>query len=89
VSFSDEGHLSPETVEAILKTRGPVERATMPYKRYVGHQIGIYNPQGKKVGTPGHGRNREMLFLVRVAAAAATDTPAPAVGQSAPARLSS
>ena len=65
VSFSDEGHLSPETVEAILEARGPVERATMPYKRYVGHQIGIYNPQGEKVGTPGPAKNRELLFLVR------------------------
>src|SRR5262245_9370369 len=68
VSFSDEGHLTPEAVEGILEQRGPVERLAMPYKRYVGHQIGIYNPDGVKVGTPGHGRNREMLFLVRAEA---------------------
>jgi adenine-specific DNA-methyltransferase len=65
VSFSDEGHMTPATVSAILAERGSVERMEMPYKRYVGHQIGIYNPRGEKVGTPGHGKNREMLFLVQ------------------------
>ena len=65
VSFSDEGHLSPETVESMLEERGPVTKVEMPHKRYVGHQIGIYNPDGVKVGTPGHARNRETLFLVR------------------------
>jgi adenine-specific DNA-methyltransferase len=71
VSFSDEGHLSPETVTSILEGRGPVRRVEMPYRRYVGHQIGIYNPEGVKVGTPGHGRNREMLFLMQAAPACA------------------
>ena len=65
VSFSDEGHLSPETVEKMLCERGEVRRFEIPYRRYVGHQIGIYNPEGVKVGTPGHGRNCEMLFLTR------------------------
>jgi len=66
VSFSNEGFLSPERVEAILATRGPVERVEIPYRRYVGAQIGIYNPRGEKVGTPGRLHNREMLFVVRV-----------------------
>jgi hypothetical protein len=29
----------------------------------VGAQIGIYNPQGEKVGRVSHLRNREYLFL--------------------------
>jgi len=70
VSFSDEGHLSPETVENTLASRGEVRRFEIPYRRYVGHQIGIYNPDGVKVGTPGHGTNREMLFLARAETAA-------------------
>ena len=69
VSFSDEGHLSPGAVEAMLAERGPVTKVEMPYKRYVGHQIGIYSPGGVKVGTPGHAKNREMLFLVQADAA--------------------
>jgi adenine-specific DNA-methyltransferase len=64
VSFSDEGHLSPDQVEAILRERGPVRRCVVPHRRYIGHRIGIYNPRGVKVGTPGHGENRELLFLV-------------------------
>ena len=64
VSFSDEGHLTPDQVEDLLRARGPVRRRVAPHRRYVGHQIGIYNPSGVKVGTPGPGRNRELLYLV-------------------------
>ena len=35
-------------------------------RRYVGAQIGIYNPQGRKVGTVSHLRNTEYLYLVRL-----------------------
>jgi adenine-specific DNA-methyltransferase len=79
VSFSDEGHLSPETVTSILAERGPVRRIEMPHKRYVGHQIGIYNPDGLKVGTPSHAKNREMLFLMRAEVATRGASPRPAL----------
>ena len=69
VSFSDEGYLTPDQVEGLLRERGSVSRCVVPHPRYVGHQIGIYNPAGVKVGTPGHGRNRELLFLVETEAA--------------------
>ena len=69
VSFSDEGYLSPDQIETLLRERGPVSRRVVPHPRYVGHQIGIYNPDGIKVGTPGHRRNRELLFLVNAAGA--------------------
>jgi len=65
VSFSDEGYLAPDLVETILGGRGPVRRIEVPHRRYIGARIGIYNPQGEKVGTPGPEANREMLFLVR------------------------
>ena len=65
VSFSDEGYLSRGTLEAILGERGPVEVIEVPYRRYVGARIGIYNPKGEKVGTPGRLTNREYLFAVR------------------------
>jgi adenine-specific DNA-methyltransferase len=64
VSFNDEGYLTPADVAAMLARRGAVTRVEVPHRRYVGHQIGIYNPQGLKVGTPGPARNRELLFLV-------------------------
>jgi adenine-specific DNA-methyltransferase len=68
VSFSDEGFLDRDTALQVLSTRGEVSVVEHDFKRYVGSQIGIYNPGGKKVGRPGHKRNKERLYLV--------DTPA-------------
>lgn len=64
VSFSNEGHISRDQMESLLSTRGKVTVIESDYKRYVGAQIGIYNPKGKKVGTPGRLRNLEYLYLV-------------------------
>lgn len=64
VSFSDEGYITREAMEALLATRGEVRVIAHDYKRYVGAQIGIYNPAGEKVGRVGHLRNREFLFVV-------------------------
>jgi len=64
VSFNDEGYLTPQQMQGLLEAWGPVRTVAVPYRRYVGHQIGIYSPDGVKVGTPGPDRNRELLFLV-------------------------
>jgi adenine-specific DNA-methyltransferase len=64
VSFNDEGYLPREQAEAILATRGQVRTLERDYKRYVGAQIGIYNPSGEKVGAVSHLRNKEFLFVV-------------------------
>jgi adenine-specific DNA-methyltransferase len=64
VSFSDEGYLDRAELEAMLAPRGRVQVIERDYKRYVGAQIGIYNPSGEKVGKVGHLRNTEMLFVV-------------------------
>jgi adenine-specific DNA-methyltransferase len=64
VSFSDEGFLARSELEAILRTRGEVHVLAREYKRYVGAQIGIYNPRGEKVGRVGRLRNTEFLFVV-------------------------
>jgi adenine-specific DNA-methyltransferase len=68
VSFNDEGHLTTDQIRAILSARGEVSMLEMPYRRYVGARIGIYNPRGEKVGAPGRLTNREALFVVRSAA---------------------
>lgn len=62
-SFSDEGFLAKSEMESILRSRGEVRVVGMDYRRYVGARIGIYNPQGKKVGRIGRLRNREFLFF--------------------------
>jgi adenine-specific DNA-methyltransferase len=63
VSFNDEGHISREQMESLLAHRGHVSVAEIDYPRYVGAQIGIYNPAGERVGRVGHLRNTELLFL--------------------------
>lgn len=64
VSFSDEGFVDRDSLEAMLRDRGDVRVIERDYKRYVGAQIGIYNPRGEKVGAVSHLRNTEFLFVV-------------------------
>lgn len=70
VSFSDEGHLSLPQLRAILGARGPVQERTVEQPRHIGHRIGVFNPKGERVGTPGHAKNREHVFVVRCEPAA-------------------
>ncbi len=64
VSFSDEGHLAREELEALLAERGRVTVLAIDHKRYVGAKIGICNPAGERIGTVSHTANTEYLFLV-------------------------
>ena len=64
VSVNDEGFHAPSAVQELLVELGYVARIDVDSKRYVGAQIGIYNPDGEKVGRVSHLRNREHLFLV-------------------------
>jgi adenine-specific DNA-methyltransferase len=64
VSFSDEGFFAfDDIVELLGDARGDVAAFPVSNKRYVGAQIGIYNPKGEKVGKVSHLRNREFLFV--------------------------
>jgi len=69
VSFNDEGYVSREEMRAQLAARGSVREVEIPYRRYVGARIGIYNPRGEKVGTPGRLVNVERLFIATDAVA--------------------
>ncbi len=64
VSFSDEGFLARDELEAMLSTRGPVLVLERDHPRYIGARIGIYNPSGERVGRVTHTRNTERLYLV-------------------------
>jgi adenine-specific DNA-methyltransferase len=64
VSFNDEGYLAPADVRAVLAERGRVRATAIRHRRYIGHQIGIHNLRGEKVGTPGAADNHEWLFVV-------------------------
>jgi adenine-specific DNA-methyltransferase len=67
LSFNNEGYLTREQIESIIHELNPTDVRTVDvdYKRYVGAQIGIYNPQGRKVGKVSHLRNTECVYLVR------------------------
>lgn len=64
VSFNNEGFFAKDEMVAMLGRRGPVRVVECDFKRYVGAQIGVYNPAGQKVGAPTHLRNLEFLFVV-------------------------
>ena len=68
VSFSNEGYISRPEIEALLSQRGRVTTIARPYKRYVGAQIGVYNPAGVKVGSPSHLTNVEYIYIVDTSA---------------------
>jgi adenine-specific DNA-methyltransferase len=67
VSFSNEGWIAREQLEAMLARlfggRAHVATLATDYRRYVGAQIGIHSPQGEKVGKVSHLRNTEYLFV--------------------------
>ena len=64
VSFNNEGYHDPGHVYELLAEHGYVNYVEVDFKRYVGAQIGIYNPSGDKVGAVSHLRNKEVLFVV-------------------------
>jgi adenine-specific DNA-methyltransferase len=74
LSFSDEGYLGRDELEAMLAElwggAAEVEVVENDYKRYVGAQIGIHDPAGRKVGKVSHLRNKELLFVVERAGSA-------------------
>lgn len=64
VSFSDEGFFGHDDIVTLLReAHGDVMSIPVDNKRYVGAQIGIFDPQGRKVGRVSHLRNREFLFV--------------------------
>lgn len=81
VSFNNEGYHHPDKVAALLSEKGYLRSVAIDYKRYVGAQIGIFNPSGTKVGAVSHLRNKELLFVVgpdEALVEAAVDRLAPA-----------
>lgn len=68
ISFSNEGYIAREEMEAMLGTLWEGSRSVLTlendFKRYVGAQIGIFNPSGEKVGQVSHVRNKEFVYVV-------------------------
>ena len=83
VSYNDESWITAEQMMSALRDAGhsDVRMVAFDYKRYVGAQIGIFNPSGQKVGKVSHLRNTEYMFIageterVEAAVEAAVGTP--------------
>jgi adenine-specific DNA-methyltransferase len=81
LSYNDESWVSPDELVDMCAVRGAVEILSFDSPRYVGARIGIHSPQGERVGTVSHVRNREYLFVagdraeVRRIARAAREVP--------------
>ncbi len=73
VSFNNEGFLAREQLVELMRPWGEAEVLEVDYRRYVGAQIGIYNPKGAKVGAVSHLRNKELIFVAGRGAAAAAE----------------
>jgi adenine-specific DNA-methyltransferase len=63
VSYNDEAWVGINELQEMCAVRGHVEVLEFESRRYVGAQIGIHNPQGERVGTVSHVRNREYLLI--------------------------
>lgn len=71
LSFNSDGYFTRDEMTALLQPHGLVAVHEHDTKRYVGAQIGIYNPRGQKVGRVGALRNKEFLFVLDLRAARA------------------
>jgi adenine-specific DNA-methyltransferase len=63
ISGSDEGWVSVDQLADMASGRGKVEVLAFDSRRYIGSQIGIFDPEGKKVGRAGKERNTEYLVV--------------------------
>jgi adenine-specific DNA-methyltransferase len=88
VSYNDESWLSPDAIVTGLLEAGhdAVELVAFDSRRYIGAQIGIFNPAGEKVGAVSRLRNVEYLFLAGPADHVATATAAALAGGGRPGR---
>lgn len=66
ISFNNEGYIDKESMQELLRQRGTVTVYEIPYSRYVGAKIGIYNPMGERVGQVSHTKNLEYLYHVEL-----------------------
>jgi len=63
VSFNSTGHVTKDQILGLLKPGYKVTVIPLEHKSYIGYKIGVYNPEGKQVGTEGSPTTTEYLFL--------------------------
>jgi adenine-specific DNA-methyltransferase len=65
MSYNNEGHLKIEQVVDVLTNYGEVSLLEVDHKRHICSQIGVYDPQGNKVGKAGEKTNKEYLVVCK------------------------
>ncbi|MHB8293859.1 MAG: DNA adenine methylase [Acidimicrobiales bacterium] len=88
LSYNNEAWVTLEELVAMCSRRGHVGVLAFDSKRYVGAQIGIYNPSGDKVGQVSHLRNVEYVLVAGPKDLVVSMT-APYEGSSSPSRQGS
>ena len=63
LSYNDESWLDVDALLALCAEREHVRVVAFDSKRYVGAQIGIHAPDGRRVGAVSHLRNLEYLVI--------------------------
>jgi adenine-specific DNA-methyltransferase len=64
VSFSNEGFVPLEALVEMCEQRGSGVRVlAYDARRYIGQQLGVFAPDGRRVGLPGPERNVEYLLV--------------------------
>lgn len=64
VSFSNEGFVPLEDLVVMCEARGhPVTVLAYDARRYIGQQIGVFSPDGRRVGQAGPERNVEYVLI--------------------------
>ncbi len=63
LSYNNESWMSLEDLIGACSVHGHVGVLAFDSKRYVGAQIGVYNPKGEKVGRVSHLRNVEYVLV--------------------------
>jgi adenine-specific DNA-methyltransferase len=64
VSFSNEGFVPLPQLEEFCQARGnPVAVLAYDTKRYIGQRLGVFSPDGRRVGEAGPERNVEYLLV--------------------------
>jgi adenine-specific DNA-methyltransferase len=93
LSYNDEGWVDRPALEEMCSHHQRVETLAFESRRYVGAQIGIFNPDGEKVGKVSHLENREYVVVAgptadvtRITAAARRAPVGPLSGPAASAR---
>jgi len=64
VSFNNEGFVALPALLEMCEARGhPVEVLAFDTRRYIGQRLGVFGPDGRKVGVPGPERNIEYVLI--------------------------